>query len=453
MKDKDFVWGAATAAYQIEGAYNEDGKGESIWDVFTHRKGVIRNDANGDVACDHYHRYGEDVALLRELGVSAYRFSLAWTRIFPEGKGVPNEKGIDFYNRLIDALLQNGITPYVTLYHWDLPQKLFERGGWLNPDSPQWFYDYAATAGKAFGDRVKHFITVNEPQVVIGGMNGWEHAPHLCYSDKDLCNATHNLLKAHGAAVKALRQTVQNAQIGYAPCGWVTCPRDNSPLEIERAKRHYFRVDKQNPFDTVSVFSDPVLLGDYPQAYYEQMKAQLPNITQDDLRLIAQPIDFYGQNIYSGFHVTENGNGELVKLPFPAGFPKTYMRWDVYPEALYWGAKFLYERYRKPIMITENGMADTDVPLADGSIRDGARIAYMQSYIDALLRVRQEGADVRGYFYWSLLDNFEWACGYEPRFGLVYVDYATQKRTPKASFAWYKQRIAEEKAAEKRNKR
>ena len=436
-----FVWGVATAAHQIEGAYKEDGKGESIWDVFAHQKGKICNDANGDVACDHYHRYREDVALMKELGVGAYRFSLSWPRIFPDGAGKLNSKGMDFYSRLVDELLHSGIQPYVTLYHWDLPQKLFERGGWLNEDSPQWFYDYADAVGKTLGDRVKNFITINEPQVVVGGFNGWPHAPSLTYTTKDLSLITHNLLKAHGTAVKALRQTVEGVQIGYAPCGWVTCPRDDTPQEIERARKHYFRVDPKNPFDTVALFSDPVLKGDYPREYYSLFGAYLPKITQDDLRLISQPIDFYGQNIYSGFTVCEDENGNIVKEPFPAGSPKTFMRWDVYPQALYWGAKFLYERYHKPIYITENGMADLDIPRADGAIHDSSRIAYMESYIGELLRAKQDGADVRGYFYWSLLDNFEWADGYDPRFGLIHVDYATQKRTMKESFHWYKRFI------------
>lgn len=266
---KNFVWGVATAAYQIEGGYREDGKGDSIWDVFSHERGKTVRGDTGDIACDHYHRYKEDVALMKELGVGAYRFSVAWTRIFPEGKGKVNEKGLEFYENLVDELLKNGIEPYMTLYHWDLPQKLFERGGWLNPDIPQWFGEYARVIGERFKGKVKNFITINEPQCILGGMSNTEQAPGMRYTLKDRLTAAHNILKAHGMAVKALRESVPDAKIGYAPCGWVMCPKDDSVEEIEKARKAYFSLWRNDPTASVVLFSDPVMLGDYPAEYYE----------------------------------------------------------------------------------------------------------------------------------------------------------------------------------------
>lgn len=437
---KDFIYGVAMASYQIEGGYNEDGKGESIWDVFTHQKGNIRHNDTGDVACDHYHRYKEDVALMAELGVDAYRFSLSWTRIIPDGTGEVNQKGIDFYNGLIDELLAKGIEPYITLYHWDLPQKLYEKGGFLSPEMPRWFYEYASVVGKAFGSRVKNFITINEPQCVLACFNGSGQAPNLHYSVKDRLTATHNLLKAHGMAVKALRQTVPDARIGYAPCGFVHCPKDNSEQEIEFARKAYFSIPEDDPTECVSIFSDPVFFGNYPDEYYELFKDVLPDIKQGDFELISQPIDFYCQNIYFG-STGKNVNGKFVKDDYAGGSPRNTLGWNIYPEAMYWGLRFLYERYKMPIYITENGFANIDIVSLDGKVHDPQRIDFIERYLRELERAKNEGVDVRGYFHWSLLDNFEWGNGYDPRFGLVYVDYNTQKRIPKDSFYYYKNRI------------
>nr|UQW60627.1 beta-glucosidase [uncultured bacterium] len=437
---KDFIYGAATAAYQIEGAYREDGKGESIWDVFTHQKGNIKHGDTGDAACDHYHRYREDVALLAELGVDAYRFSLAWTRIIPDGTGEINPKGIDFYNRLIDELLAHGIEPYITLYHWDLPQRLYERGGFLNPDMPQWFYEYAKVVGRAFGDRVKHFITINEPQCILACLNGSGQAPNLRCTVKDRLTATHTLLKAHGMAVKALRETVRDVKIGYAPCGFVHCPKDDSEEEIEFARKAYFEIPENDPTECVSIFSDFVFFGDYPKEYYEKFHDVLPNIQPSDFALISQPIDFYCQNIYFGA-TGKNVDGRFVQDEYRGGFPRNTIGWNIYPDAMYWGARFLYERYKTPLYITENGMPNIDFVSLDGKVHDPQRIDFIERYLQALERAKADGADVRGYFYWSLLDNFEWAHGYDQRFGLVYVDYPTQKRIPKDSFYYYRQRI------------
>ncbi len=437
---KDFEWGVATAAYQIEGG-REDGKGDSIWDVFSHEKGRINNDDNGDIACDHYHRYKEDVALMADLGVTAYRFSIAWSRILPCGIGKVNEKGLRFYDDLINELLRRNIKPYITLYHWDLPQALFEKGGWLNPESPEWFAYYAGVVGKRYGDRVKDYFTINEPQCVLSGMKNTDQAPGLNYSLKDRLNAAHNLLKAHGAAVVALRKTVGNVRVGYAPCGWVMCPKDNGAEEIEKARKVYFGLWKNDPTSCVAFFSDPVFLGDYPKEYYEWYSDIMPNITDDDRKLISQPLDYYGQNIYSGTLIDIAPDGSMIWEGYPSGHAVTHMDWDIVPEALYWGPKFLYERYKVPVIITENGMASPDYICRDGKIHDSYRTDYIQSYINELKRAQSDGVDVKGYFYWSFMDNFEWQKGYSRRFGLVYVDYPTQKRIPKDSFYEYRKII------------
>ena len=435
MKDK-FYWGVATAAYQIEGGYREDGKGDSIWDTFSHQAGKTVNGDTGDVACDHYHRYKEDVALMGELGVNSYRFSIAWTRILPEGTGKVNEAGLRFYENLVDALLEKGIEPFVTLFHWDLPQALFERGGWLNPDSPKWFAEYTRAVAERLGGKVKNFFTINEPQCILGGMNGTEQAPGMVYTLKDRLTAAHNLMKAHGESVRLLRDTVENVKIGYAPCAWVMCPKDDTPEEIEKARRAYFSMWKNDPTSGVALFSDPVMLGDYPKEYYDWYKDILPKITKEDLKLISQPIDYYAQNIYSGTLIDLAPDGSVIWKGYP-GRPLTHMNWDIVPEALYWGPKFLYERYKKPIMITENGMASHDAVCLDGKIHDSYRIDYVRRYLGELARARKDGVDIRGYFYWSLMDNYEWYWGYTRRFGLIYVDYPTQRRIPKDSFYDY----------------
>lgn len=436
MKDK-LIWGVATSSYQIEGGYREDGKGDSIWDVFSHEAGRIKHGDTGDIACDHYHRYKEDVALMKELGITAYRFSIAWTRIYPNGTGEVNKKGVEFYNNLINELLKNSITPYITLFHWDYPQKLFEKGGWLNPESSKWFGEYAKTVGLLFGDRVKYFITINEPQCILGGHKGGGHAPGLKYTLKDQLQITHNLLKAHGEAVKALRSTVKNVKIGFAPCGWVLCPKDNTSEEIDRARRAYFTLWKHAPTDSVVLFSDPILRGNYPKEYYQLFKDMLPDIQAGDLELISQPLDFYAQNIYTGVYVTEKEKGNFIWESMPSDFPRTALGWNILPEALYWGPKFLYERYKMPLIISENGMANVDFISEDGKIHDPQRISFIEKYLSQLTKAKEEGVPIQGYFYWSFMDNFEWAEGYEPRFGLVYVDYKTQNRYKKDSFYYY----------------
>ncbi len=437
----DFTWGVASAAYQIEGAWNEDGKGPSIWDVYAHEPGKIHDGDTGDVACDHYHRYREDVALMAQLGVTAYRFSVSWSRVLPGGEGQPNEKGLQFYDDLINELLAHGIEPYVTLYHWDLPYALFLRGGWLNPEIPEIFGRYASLIGKRFGDRVKHFITINEPQMILEGMSpGGGNAPGLPYTLRDRLQAVHNLLKSHGKAVIALRNAVPDAKIGFAPCCSVPCPAEDDPELIRKAGEALFHLGKGD-VQCASLFSDPIFLGDYPKAYYEHYADILPDIAAGDMALISQPIDFCFQNIYTGWYITMDENGRLAH---PKGrVPRNGLGWPMVPEALYWGPRFLYERYKKPIVITENGYVGPDVVFQDGKVHDPARIDFIRRYTSQLLRARADGVDVRGYFYWSVMDNLEWELGFEPRFGLIYVDYETQRRIPKDSYYAYNALIQE----------
>ncbi len=438
MKDQ-FVWGVASSAFQIEGAWNEDGKGLSIWDVYTHIPGKIKGDATGDVACDHYHRYHEDVALMEKLGVKAYRFSVSWARILPDGDGKPNEQGLLFYNNLINELLAHGIEPYLTLYHWDLPQKLFQRGGWLNPDIPEIFYRYARLIGERFGDRVKTFMTINEPQNVLEGMcPGGTNAPALAYSLRDRLAAVHNVLKSHGRAVQALRETVSDVKIGFAPCCTVVCPANDDPTLVNASREELFRLGYDD-FKGASLYSDPVFLGDYPKEYYKMYADILPEITPGDMELISQPIDFCFQNIYTGWYSELDESGNIV--PRKGRVPYNSLGWPVVPEALYWGPRFFYERYGKPVFISENGYVGADSISLDGKVHDSQRVDFIVRYTSELFRARTDGVDIRGYFYWTIMDNLEWELGYEPRFGLVYVDFDTLERIPKDSFYAYQKLI------------
>lgn len=442
--NKDFVWGVATSAYQIEGAADTDGKGKSIWDVFAQQQGAIFEGHTGEVACDHYHRMEEDVRLMAGLGVKAYRFSISWARVLPEGIGRVNEKGIAFYERLVDLLLEYNITPYVTLYHWDLPYALYLKGGWMNPESPQWFANYVALIGKRFKDKVKHFITFNEPQVFIGcSFIQGVHAPGVKMGRRECLQMSHHVLLAHGRAVQALRGEVADVKIGYAPTSDAAIPVSASQQDIAAARKAYFATPGGDDWVwSVSWWSDPVLLGKYPEDGMKNLEPDLPRITPEDMQLISQPIDFYGQNIYRGNLVCEGKNGEPEFLKHKIGGPKTAIGWHVNFDCLYWGTKFLYERYQKPIYITENGMSSHDWVSIDGKIHDMARIDYLQRHLQGLRCAAEEGADIAGYFQWSLMDNFEWSQGYSERFGLVYVDFQSLERIPKDSYYWYHNTIA-----------
>ena len=438
---KDFLWGAATAAYQIEGAWNEDEKSESIWDSFCHNGDHIKDKNTGDIACDHYHRFKEDVALMAQFSLKAYRFSIAWSRIFTfdgtqDGKLLyhENPKGIAFYNELIDELIAHKITPFVTLYHWDLPLALYQKGGWLNRTCTDWFEDFAHTVAKYFGDRVKNFITFNEPSVFVGlGYKEGVHAPGYKLDTHDLLRICFNVQLAHGKAVRILRKEVKDAKIGITLASAPVLPEDETKNSIDFARNMYFECNEKNAVWSESFWLDSIVFGKYPKTLLLQRKDFADSITKEDLDIISSKIDFVGLNIYVGRYANESSR--------QAGCGRTNVGWDVNPTALYWGAKFFYERYKLPIYITESGIACHDWVSLDGKVHDPNRIDYLNRYLLNLRKVAQEKVDIRGYFQWSLIDNFEWAEGFNPRFGMVYCDYKTQKRIPKDSAAWYKKVI------------
>ena len=438
---KDFVWGVSTSAYQIEGAFNEDGRGKSIWDAYCEIPGNIFSEQNGKIACDHYHRYKEDVALMKKMGIKAYRFSISWPRILPKGTGEINEAGVQFYNNLINELIKNEIEPYVTLYHWDLPLELHYKGGWLNREIADWFYEYAKVVAEKFSDRVKHFITINEPQSIIpGGYVVGDKAPGLKLSRDEVVKASHNLLLAHGKAVMALRKYgAPDIKVGYAPTGSGMYPENpESKADIEAAKKCFFDVTDDLYWSwSVAWFYDPVILGKYPEKALKFLGEYLPETWQKDLKIISQPLDFLGINIYNGKEVrAKDDEYEIVERY--NGFPKTAFDWPITPEVMRWSIKFLYERYKLPIYITENGLSCCDVISLDGNVHDSNRIDFTTRYLRELKKATEEGADVCGYFHWSFMDNFEWTAGYRERFGLVYVDFRNQQRIIKDSGYWYK---------------
>lgn len=426
----NFIWGTASAAFQVEGAYHEDGKGLSIWDALA--EGHVAHNDNGNTACDHYHRYKEDIALMKRLGVKAYRFSVSWPRIVPE-EGTVNEKGIRFYQDLVKELTDAGITPMCTLYHWDLPMWMHEKGGWYNEKTADYFSEYVKIVVEALSDRVSYWMTVNEPLCFI--VNGYITGNHAPFENalKDPASLmdkaavlTRNMLLAHGKAVLTIRENARTqSMIGAALNGNIIEPLAEDQAGIAAAKEASF--NKEAVFSAVSWWADPMILG----RPHESMKEVL---SEEDLALICQPLDFFGFNCYNSANYDESmGRNPQVK----PGMPRTAMGWPITPNALYWAAKFLYERYQLPILITENGMANLDFVMSDGKVHDPQRIEFLKGYISGLKRAVEEGVPVIGYFYWSILDNFEWADGYDKRFGLVHVDYATQKRTPKDSAYWY----------------
>ena len=440
---KNFIWGAATSSYQIEGAAHAGGRGASVWDLFCATPGKVHANHNGDVACDHYHRYPSDIEMMAWLGLKAYRFSVAWPRVMPGGTGPVSRDGLAFYDRLVDRLLEAGIEPWATLFHWDLPLELHHRGGWLNPDSPHWFEAYAAQIVDLLSDRVTHWMTINEPQIFVGlGYGSGIHAPghQLPFSEQLL--VAHRALLAHGRAVTVIRGRAKKPPtIGWAPVGKVCYPVTNSPADVAAARAASMAVTNKDCWNN-TWFADPVCLGHYPEDALELFGTDVPAIAPGDMELISQPLDFYGVNIYSGEPVASDGARGYKPVERAPGFPQTAMGWPVSPESLYWGPKFIHERYKLPIVITENGMASHDAVSLDGKVHDPTRVDFLARYLTALHQAIVDGVDVRGYFQWSLMDNFEWAEGYRQRFGIVHVDYTTQKRTPKDSAHWYRDIIA-----------
>lgn len=428
-----FIWGSATAAYQIEGAAHEDGRGLSIWDVFCTRPGKVEGGQSGLTACDHYHRWPEDIAIMRAMGLKSYRFSISWPRVLPNGTGPVNEKGMAFYENLVDALLAAGIQPLITLYHWDLPHELYCKGGWLNRDIADWFSNYAGQVVKRLGDRVSRWCTLNEASNV--GSLGYHlgiHAPGLNYPPRDYFRVVHHMNLAHGRSIPVLRAGTRGAaQIGQAFCQNINIPKGPEEAAINKAREDSFSFSKESPWWSSHIWMDPLFTGDYSAEVRGYFGDAMEVVKENDLREISAPMDYLGWNYYQDWSQPHKAAGE----------PVTQLKWRVQPEGLYWGPKFLSERFSLPVEILENGLASMDWVTTEGDVPDRFRIDHMRRHLSELRRAIRDGIDIRAYYYWSLLDNFEWSAGYLPRFGLVHVDYETQKRTQKASAEFYQEVI------------
>ena len=434
---KSFLWGCATAAYQIEGGAREDGRGPSVWDTFSHTPGKTYHGETGDVADDSYHLYKEDVQLLKALGVSIYRMSISWSRVIPDGAGQPNPKGVDYYSRVIDELLANNITPYVTLFHWDLPQAL--DGGWQNRATAKSFADYAAFVTKKLGDRVHHWMTTNEFVCFTDlGYKIGQFAPGLKLSEAECSQVRHHAILAHGLGVQAIRaNTPSGTQVGLAENAAVFVPVIETPEHIEAAR-------KATRIGNAS-FLTPVMEGKYPEEYLQHAGANAPKVEAGDMEAIGSPVDFVGVNIYVPLYARADGSplGFAVE-PMPSSYPHMYSPWLQFgPECIYWGVRNVCDLWKpKAVYITENGTSSDDVLTAAGRVEDVDRIMFLRNHLTHLHRAVIEDYPVKGYFLWSLLDNFEWADGFSKRFGLHYVDFKTLKRTPKLSAEWYRDVIA-----------
>jgi beta-glucosidase len=435
-----FLWGTATASYQVEGAAQEDGRGPSVWDTFSHTPGKVVNNATGDVADDHYHRYKEDVQLMKGLGVKCYRFSIAWPRVFPQGSGTPNPKGLDFYSRLVDELLANGIEPFATLYHWDLPQALQDKGGgWASRDTAQAFGEYAGYVAERLTDRVRHIFTINEFGAFMElGYRIGIHAPGVRLPPAQFNQARHNGVLGHGLAVQAIRAKGKpGTKVGLAENLVVGVPVIESPAHIAAAERATREVNAQ--------YLTVIMEGKYTDAYLAATGADAPHFTPEDLKIISSPLDFVGTNIYQPMFVrADAGPSGFAVVSNPPSYPHMASPWlFIGPEVLYWGPHHVAKLWNvKEIYVTENGCSSSDVPAADGQVYDTDRVMFLRNYLSQLQRAVSEGVPVKGYFLWSLMDNFEWADGYTNRFGLHYVDYTTQRRMPKLSAAFYREVIA-----------
>ena len=452
MFDKNFLWGTASSSYQIEGAFTEDGKGLSIWDTFSNKPGNIAHDENGNKACDHYHRYREDIALMKNLGIQAYRFSISWTRIFPDGivKDYDvniryNKAGLDFYDKIVNFCLENNIKPFITIYHWDLPQALEDKGGWLNRETAFIFADYAEFICEHFSDRVTNIATINEPQIIsgLGYMLGL-HAPGKKLDAVSVLSVIHHLALAHGLAVTKMRAVAkQPVKTGFSSTGDLCYPSKECDEDIDAARAECFNIVKGNMTFNHTIFCDMTCLGRYPDiagtelhlepdlekiGHYEE----LPFVKKGDIELIHQPIDYLGINVYNGHEI--NAAGYINKKP---GSPRTALGWPVTPGVMNYGIRYLYERYNLPIYIFEDGLACNDIISLDGKVHDSNRIDFLTRYLTDLEKAYKAGVPILGYFHWSFTDNFEWHSGYDPRFGLVFVDYETQQRIPKDSAYWY----------------
>lgn len=452
MFDKNFLWGTASSSYQIEGAFAEDGKGLSIWDTFSNKSGNISHDENGNKACDHYHRYREDIALMKSLGIQAYRFSISWSRIFPDGIVKDsdgnihyNKAGLDFYDNIVNFCLENDIKPFITIYHWDLPQALEDKGGWLNRETAFIFADYAEFICEHFSDRVTNIATINEPQIIsgLGYMLGL-HAPGKKLDAVSVLSVIHHLALAHGLAVTKMRAVAkQPVKTGFSSTGNLCYPATECNEDIDAARAECFNIVKGNMTFNHTIFCDMTCLGRYPDIVNTELHLEpglekigryeeLPFVKDGDIELIHQPIDYLGINVYNGHEI--NAAGHINKKP---GSPRTALGWPVTPGVMNYGIRYLYERYNLPIYIFEDGLACNDIISLDGKVHDSNRIDFLTRYLTDLEKAYNAGVPILGYFHWSFTDNFEWHSGYDPRFGLIYVDYETQQRIPKDSAYWY----------------
>ncbi|HEY0944955.1 MAG TPA: GH1 family beta-glucosidase [Opitutaceae bacterium] len=434
-----FAWGVATSSAQIEGGASAGGKGESIWDRFSATPGRVHGGETPAVACDHYHRFEEDFALMRDLGVKHYRFSIAWPRIHPDGGEGVNRAGLDFYHRLLDAMKRHGIEPWATLYHWDLPQSLEDRGGWRVRPTADAFARYASTVVREFGTRIQNWITLNEIPTFIGhGYRAGVHAPGAQEAPGVVAQAFHHTLLAHGHGVAAVREFgAKNARVGLAHDLLVPIPVTETPADITAAEAELAARNAH--------LLAPIFTGAYPEEQMRRRGLAFPSVADGDLKLISQPIDFLGLNIYSGDFVRATCSGDAEVLPFPPGYPRAAPDWlRLAPQSIYWALRHCHSLYRPAqLYITENGAGFDDPAIVDGELVDLHRRDYLRNHLLHVHRAVAEGIPCGGYFAWSFLDNFEWAEGYRQRFGLVHVDYATQRRTPKLSARWYATTIRE----------
>jgi beta-glucosidase len=434
----NFVWGVATAAAQIEGAAFTDGKGPSVWDTFARKPGAVRNGDTLDVACDHYRRFDDDFALMRRLGFSHYRLSIAWPRIFPNGRGAVNQAGVDFYHRIFDSLEKHGITPWVTMFHWDLPQALEDEGGWRVRGVVEAFATYADTIVKAYGERVKNWITLNEIFCFTRlGYGLGQKAPGARESEAVVNQTYHHALLCHGHGVRAVREHGgRGARVGLTDNATIPVPLDLRPENVAAAKRAFVE-------DNIRVL-DPVFEGRYATSYLRAAGEAAPKVQRGDFNLIAQPMDFLGLNIYTGYFARAGKRGKVERLPYPSGYPRTDCAWlYLLPQVLYWGPRFVTELYGPlPLYITEHGAGYDEPAASDGEVNDLHRRECVRNYLRELRAAMKDGAPVKGYFLWSFLDNYEWEDGYDRRFGIVHNDFKTQRRTPKLSARWYSEVIS-----------
>lgn len=432
---KDFIFGAATASYQVEGAVNEDGRGLSVWDTFSRLPGRIWNNDNGDVACDQYHLYKEDINLMKELGLDAYRFSIAWPRVFPLGEGKPNAKGLDYYNRLIDELLKYDIKPFVTLFHWDLPQALEDKyGGWRSKELPKIFSEYVAYVVNNLKDKVEYWATMNEISCfTILAHKHDKHAPGKIESEKVTNQTVHNALLGHGYGVQTIRENGgSKAKVGIVDNPHVSWPVYEEKEHIEAAKKAFYKYNQQILF--------PIMTGKYSENWLKYVSENTPDYSEEEMKIIGSPLDYVGLNIYSG-HLIRKGDNEdgFEELKYSDNYPKTYMDWPITPKAFYASLKFFKEYFGDiTFYITENGMAAKDIETKDGEILDIERVEFLRQHLEMASRAISDGVNLKGYFVWSLLDNFEWSHGYDKRFGIVRVNYANMKRTIKLSGEFYR---------------